>query len=406
MITSYHVTTSENKLIYYLFLLLIIVLYAFSTYKLLSVTMQALFVAVIFLEILRVHKFRLTIHFLWMSLFIVWGLFISFFSYDISTSLSDVVNISFKLALLTSIIVFIDTEGKFNFALKSILLSGIVLAIVILLTVPLSDLGTDRLGKIVDVNSNRLGIVLSYAFISAIYLSITLRKYKYLFPLPLFITLILLTGSRKSLFAVGIAIILIMLLYSKDIKKLFSRLIIASGILYGMYFLIMTIPTLYKIIGRRVESIGIFNGTLDASMVTRTTMLQEGFDLFLEKPIVGYGLENYRLLSIYETYSHSNYIELLTSVGIIGTLIYYSLLIYLLTSSLIGRLKGDLRFNIIIIFLITILLMDATLVSYKHLITQVIIAISTSYFIYLKKTKVNNDQVKNQRGHVHVPENY
>jgi len=406
LITSYHVTTSENKLIYYLFLLLIIVLYAFSTYKLLSVTMQALFVAVIFLEILRVHKFRLTIHFLWMSLFIVWGLFISFFSYDISTSLSDVVNISFKLALLTSIIVFIDTEGKFNFALKSILLSGIVLAIVILLTVPLSDLGTDRLGKIVDVNSNRLGIVLSYASISAIYLSITLRKYKYLFPLPLFITLILLTGSRKSLFAVGIAIILIMLLYSKDIKKLFSRLIIASGILYGMYFLIMTIPTLYKIIGRRVESIGIFNGTLDASMVTRTTMLQEGFDLFLEKPIVGYGLENYRLLSIYETYSHSNYIELLTSVGIIGTLIYYSLLIYLLTSSLIGRLKGDLRFNIIIIFLITILLMDATLVSYKHLITQVIIAISTSYFIYLKKTKVNNDKVKNQRGHVHVPENY
>jgi len=394
LITSYHITTSENKLIYYLFLLLIIVLYAFSTYKLLSVTMQALFVAVIFLEILRVHKFRLTIHFLWMSLFIVWGLFISFFSYDTSTSIYDVVNISFKLTLLTSIIVFIDTEGKFHFALKSILLSGIVLAIVIFLTVPLSDLGTDRLGKIVDVNSNRLGIVLSYASISAIYLSVTLRKYKYLFPLPLFITLILLTGSRKSLFAVGIAIILLILLYSRDIKKLFSRLIIISGILYGMYFLIMTIPTLYQITGRRVESIGIFNGTLDASMVTRTTMLQEGFDLFLKKPIVGYGLENYRLLSIYETYSHSNYIELLTSVGIIGTLIYYSLLIYLLTSSIMERLKGDLRFNIIIIFLITILLMDTALVSYKHLITQVIIAIATCYFIYLKKPEVNNRKVK------------
>src|SRR5690625_8044643 len=109
--------------------------------------MQALFVAVIFLEILRVHKFRLTIHFLWMSLFIVWGLFISFFSYDISTSLSDVVNISYKLTLLTSIIVFIDTEGKFHFALKSILLSGIVLAIVIFLTVPLSRSEERRVGK-------------------------------------------------------------------------------------------------------------------------------------------------------------------------------------------------------------------------------------------------------------------
>ena len=58
------------------------------------------------------------------------------------------------------------------------------------------------------------------------------------------------------------------------------------------------------------------------------------------------------------------------------------------------RLKGDLRFNIIIIFLITILLMDTALVSYKHLITQVIIAIATCYFIYLKKPEVNNRKVK------------
>ena len=56
--------------------------------------------------------------------------------------------------------------------------------------------------------------------------------------------------------------------------------------------------------------------------------MQTGIDIFKQRPIFGAGADAVRSYLGYAgnknvSYSHSNYIELLASFGIVGTLIYY-----------------------------------------------------------------------------------
>ena len=56
----------------------------------------------------------------------------------------------------------------------------------------------------------------------------------------------------------------------------------------------------------------------------RSEWANEAIRLFNMNPIFGVGFNHYRILSIFGTYSHSTYLELISTTGIIGTLIYFS----------------------------------------------------------------------------------
>lgn len=66
----------------------------------------------------------------------------------------------------------------------------------------------------------------------------------------------------------------------------------------------------------------------DTSAATRLDMIGEGWRLWLEAPILGHGIDQFRVLSQFATYSHNNYIEMLATLGIVGFILYYS--VYLL----------------------------------------------------------------------------
>lgn len=73
----------------------------------------------------------------------------------------------------------------------------------------------------------------------------------------------------------------------------------------------------------------------------RVTFYKEGFAVIMGKPLFGIGLGNFPVISKYSTYSHSDYIEVASTTGIIGFLLYFS--IYIVLWRRLSRINGIVR---------------------------------------------------------------
>jgi len=67
----------------------------------------------------------------------------------------------------------------------------------------------------------------------------------------------------------------------------------------------------------------------DTSILMRDQMLKDATNLWLQRPFTGWGLDQFRAVSGWGTYSHDNYVELLANGGLVGLMLY--LMIYLAT---------------------------------------------------------------------------
>ena len=76
--------------------------------------------------------------------------------------------------------------------------------------------------------------------------------------------------------------------------------------------------------------------------VQRFGMYTRGIELFLENPVAGIGFGQFQEVSGFEEYSHSDYIEVLSSTGIVGFVLYFSIFLVLwLRIARLRRLTSD-----------------------------------------------------------------
>ena len=134
----------------------------------------------------------------------------------------------------------------------------------------------------------------------------------------IFITSILLTGSRYSFLASLISIILILFFFyrkntyfSKSIKYAMILILIFTCIFLAYYFL----PS------------SVFNRFFNKeSIYKRLDLYKFAWNLFLERPILGHGINTFLYYTFYETglleqtYTHNVFLQLLLETGIIGFL--------------------------------------------------------------------------------------
>lgn len=62
---------------------------------------------------------------------------------------------------------------------------------------------------------------------------------------------------------------------------------------------------------------------LDTGTGGRTALFREGVEIFATSPFAGVGFAQFKANSIYELYSHSEYMEVLTGTGLFGALLYF-----------------------------------------------------------------------------------
>lgn len=226
----------------------------------------------------------------------------------------------------------------------------------------------------------------------------------------LFISILLIAtfanGTRK-LFA-GIFIytaFLYFIEYRKQLKKLIK---------YTTYVLILSIigllitfnvSSLYQTIGRRIESLFSYvqKEDIDISTYKRNQMMNLGWNLFTQHPILGIGANCYiemnELYNNMQLYSHNNYLEIGVNQGILSLLVYY-IWYFLVMYKLIVKLKKGEKVAVgFLSFLILELFLDIWTVSYSReqfILTYNLIAL----YAYGKN---QNSRVENERGITYEP---
>ncbi len=271
-------------------------------------------------------------------------------------------------------------------------LALLFVALYILFTMDLSQIGEDRIG--VDTlneywNANDIGMKMCVGLGFSLYFAIKNKsKWKRLFYgvcTTLFIILGLFTGSRKALLMIMFLVVLVFWLKAK--RHRFLVLLSALAAAIGLYFLTINIESLYNVLGYRMEQMieGLFKGeTEDGSFNHRQTMIELGWKWFCDKPLLGYGLSNFRILHKgtfgFETYSHNNFIEILVSGGVVGFAIYYSIYVYIFVK--LWRLvfkEKDLTAIILFSLNICTLVLQIALVSFATTLFNVLLMLGVVY---------------------------
>ena len=244
-------------------------------------------------------------------------------------------------------------------------------------------------------NPNYLSVLqLTSIFLAILSLKINLFRLKIinrLISLSIFIScyLIIITASKKGIFFSIFFVIFYLYnhyLKSKNIIVSLASILLLSLLLYksnDIVNILYNSEKSFQVIYRLEE----FFQADGVSTNQRVHFIKVGFNNFINNPFVGSGIGS--LKSKLSTYSHSNFIEILSGLGIIGFLIYYNIFRILLQKILSVK-RNYIRYLYLIFFCIQILL-EASQVSYYYkfsiftIIVVTFIAENTNLIIKKKK---------------------
>jgi O-antigen ligase len=216
-------------------------------------------------------------------------------------------------------------------------------------------------------NANALTIQLSLA---AFVVLITLRRFRWapVMAVLLVVVATIVSGSRKVAF-VWFALALLLLQYIS--ARLHTSTLFRLAFLFCLPLAVFLVFTYRDVIFEPIQNLYVyerFQGAIDgteSSANVRSAMIEQGLALWRDSPVYGYGIEQFRHLSSFNTYSHNNYVELLVSFGVIGFALYYGVLLIIFLRSLIGFRQRSpyaaLSFGAIVL----LLLWDVAMVSYS-----------------------------------------
>ena len=248
----------------------------------------------------------------------------------------------------------IRTEADLNAVLFARYLASVILCLYMYTNIDLSVFGDERIGVSVlgdGWNSNTIALKLTVGCILGIeQFKVAEKLFVKILLLASVVgmfTVMLFCGSRTALIigVCGIAAYLWLSGNGKKKKAVMLCLIILG--IFGLYHAIMNIPGLYNVLGSRLDILeeGLKGNTLSGSgTALRLMMIKDGIQVFLDNPILGVGMNNFRnvfgsMYGIYK-YSHSNHIEVLANFGTIGAIIFFSGFIYLIKKGTKGILSN------------------------------------------------------------------
>lgn len=190
-----------------------------------------------------------------------------------------------------------------------------------------------RLGTASHINPTAIAYFFGLLSNFTIYHFLKFKDKKYLVTILLQCLMIILSGSKKGIILLLIPFVvfavIICIKKPKDIIKFLLAFII-------LFFVIIKVPFLYNMIGYRIITfleafgINIFSNnsvyaSVDTSTLLRIDMIKEAFQLFKNNIFFGNGWNAFSALTTYRYYSHCNYLEILSSMGIFGFILYYSI---------------------------------------------------------------------------------
>ena len=199
------------------------------------------------------------------------------------------------------------------------------------------------------------------------------------------------SGSRKGF--LGLAVLVFFWFLFSYVKEFGKRPILVIVMLLGMvgFGFFMAYQLRDSVLMQRFLRLeGKKGATAEGSATGRMLMIREGVHMTISNPVLGVGINNFRLHSVTERYAHNNYVEIFADTGIPGGILYhmiYVLILYRLYKVSKFPLTPSQR-NAVTIFKCLILLrgfLDLGVVSYYSKANWIFLAIIIGYSSYLMR---------------------
>lgn len=292
---------------------------------------------------------------------------------------------------------FCENEVAYEFLLKALYISGIAFLGYSIYTYGIGDAidimsGNKNIRFGNEINqANLFGIQHSMTAMIAFYYLFYRKRFKifHIVILSLAFLFAMSSGSRKALLIVCIGVLF--LTYKRYGMRQVYKVIALVLVLSVVFVSIIQLP-MFETINHRMEMLkkNLFDGGGgDSSSEIRMNMITDGWEIFKERILLGYGGRNYAIVSRYRTYAHNNFIEILVDFGLIGFVLYY--MNYWNALKNLWKLKNDAGKALLCIFLVRFF-MEMAVVCYYDKLHWIILAFSL--IAPLKSTNNTEGEIK------------
>lgn len=356
---------------------------------------RAYLVAVVLAYIAHASRGRLALRLTpahwFIILWFLWVVITAIFAISPELALRKVFAVASRLLVATIILSMIYRANSYAMLAWSFVLAGAGGG---LFCFVFPGAATDEGGRLFGTvqNANTFGVQITAAIASSMYLITSVKRYKQiLIPLLVlltifFISLIIGSGSRKAVIGVMVVLLLFGTTWAakvaeKSIAK--ASMLVLTGV---VAMIVVGVLTLQSTHGDRFLRLyeGYFLGKeerIEDSEAHRLKMYERGWEIAMENPVIGIGLDNFRIADIgdlagsFGTYAHSNYIELMVGVGIVGAILYYIPWLCVTYAAFSRQNKRRFEPKISLILLIIMCVYDLAAVSYYSKVSWVIYAL-------------------------------
>lgn len=278
---------------------------------------------------------------------------------------------------------------------KKLLPVAAMLVANVILTGGLSDKGRLSIGT----NENQIGITAAYMYLFVLYMCKKKGWNSLVYDtiaIALFVV-VALSGSRTALLDIVSFTVAVLMFEKYDINifKLVWKIIRIVILLAMILFILMKVDIFYNTVGNRLETLFTFvteGDTADSSAVTRDFMKEEAIKIFAKNPVIGVGLNNFKYVSRFETYSHTTYYELLSCLGIIGFALYYIPIFSLLLISFINWKKGKENAIVPFVLIAAFLVNDFGTVSYFSYNEHIFLGLAVGMALLERRKCINEKE--------------
>ena len=329
----------------------------------------------------------------WYAIFTLYAslscLWVEYYSSNVK---DQIIRLVVELIVITSISIYVnDLEDLER------LMSLFIYSLVVIIVIEAVNAGPDRwfLGNIGSYtsgfNSNEIGFWVASGEIMCFYKFYVKGEKRFLPIFVLFFIFVILVSSRKDTIVCILGPVVLMLFYTYK-KNYFPKIILMLILAVTVVFFIMTDDALYRIIGYRFESMFEFMSTksqsTDNSLYLRGYFIQVAKNMFEESPILGKGLRTFEEVlgneyGMQKMYSHNNYWQLLSELGVIGFVLYYWFYVLCLVRLFKNIIKNKSRISVMFLTILLLIIGgEYGIVTYYNRSMQVLIAfIYTSTYV-------------------------
>ncbi|MBO4265008.1 MAG: O-antigen ligase family protein [Clostridia bacterium] len=326
--------------------------------------------------------------FLWVCALTAFSLASSLWAINSNYSLGLLSQFGQCVIVVCAVVLCYNQKEDIYRALKIVVFAAIYCAIIVYVRTPGQILGIKRLGTAAGINANNFGCSMAIAFCVTLFFAITADKKALWAILSVFFAFFALnSGSRKAFAALVIAAALLAVFANKTGFKKLLLVFAACAVAVSFYILCMRYEPLYDLIGVRIEGLldYILGGedSSSGSTFVRLMLIDRAKEIFSEHPFFGVGLNNFMVAiagSFFVAYAHNNYWEILSTLGIFGFVINYSLYIGIIKNSICGLIKKkDELCGLFLTLMIARLFIDYGMVTFYRPFNIFLLALSAMY---------------------------